>query len=250
MHFIAAETAAAMAARAELIALYGQVPLEQATVLVVLGGDGTMLEALHIHYGQGRPIYGMNRGSVGFLMNPYQARDLPTRLNAAETISLHPLRLRAIDRTGRVTEAVAFNETAIFRETRQSAHLQIIVNGVVRMENMVGDGVMLATPAGSTAYNRSAHGPIVPLGANVLALTPISPFRPRGWRGALLPENAVIAVQNNEPDKRPLSATADFTEIRDIVSVTIEADLTHPFTVLFDPDHNLEERIFNEQFVG
>lgn len=248
-HFRAAETPAATAARAELIALYGQSDISNADAIIVLGGDGTMLEALHHHLAHNIPIYGMNRGSVGFLMNPYHAENLPERLQLAETIALHPLRMQATDRSGKMFEAVAFNEVSIYRETRQSAHLSLTINGVSRMTDMVGDGVMVATPAGSTAYNLSARGPIIPLGSNVVALTPISPFRPRAWRGALLPDNSVITIGNNNPDKRPLSATADFTEVRDVISVTIQADLQTTVPLLFNPEHNLEERIFNEQFV-
>jgi NAD+ kinase len=251
LHFIAAQTPAAIAARAELSALYGQSDIAQADTIVVLGGDGTMLEALHAHHHNGHttPIYGMNRGSVGFLMNPYHPENLYDRIAQAETIALHPLRMKATDKSGQIFEAVAFNEVSVFRQTRQSAHMAIIINGVTRMAEMVGDGVLVATPAGSTAYNLSARGPIIPLGSNVVALTPISPFRPRGWRGALLPEGAVITLTNSAPDKRPLSATADFTEVRDVTTITIETDIKTTIPVLFNPDHNLEERIFNEQFV-
>lgn len=250
-YFYAGTSAAATGAHEELTHTYAHsAEAETADAIIVLGGDGTMLEALHKHIGTGKPIYGMNCGSVGFLMNPYDVKNLPARLQAAHTIALHPLRMQATDKDGATHEAVAFNEVAVFRQSRQSAHIKLTVNGITRMDEMVGDGVLVATPAGSTAYNLSARGPIIPLGSNVLGLTPISPFRPRAWRGALLPEGAIITLTNLDPDKRPVSVTADFTEVRDMVQVTIAADAARSVGVLFNPDHNLEERIFNEQFVN
>jgi len=225
-------------AQVRLEALYRTTAPEKADVIVALGGDGFMLETLHTFLGRDIPIYGMNRGSVGFLMNDYRIDDLPRRIEVAEQTLLHPLRMTATDQHGREHEAVAINEVALFRETRQSAKVRISVDGVVRLKELVCDGVLLATPAGSTAYNLSAHGPILPIGAQILALTPISAFRPRRWRGALLPTSATVVFDVLNHGKRPVSAVADFTEVRDVVRVTVA-----------DREHDLEERILKEQFV-
>jgi NAD+ kinase len=207
-----------------------------------------MLEILHQMMSRDVPVYGMNRGSVGFLMNEYHDGDLVERIEHAEETVLSPLLMTATSQDGKQVEAVAINEVALFRETRQTAKLQIAIDGIVRLPELVCDGIMVATPAGSTAYNLSAHGPIVPIGAKVLALTPISAFRPRRWRGALLPFGTTFDLSVLEPVKRPVSAVADFTEVRDVVHVRIVEDPDRHVRLLFDPEHNLEERILMEQF--
>ena len=246
--FSAADTAEAQAAAAKLAGLYGSAPLDQASVVVALGGDGLMLETLHRSIGRRLRIYGMNCGSVGFLMNEFREDGLVERIARAEPVVLHPLAMVAEDDMGRRHRALAFNEVSLLRETRQAAKLQIEIDGVVRLPELICDGALVSTPAGSTAYNLSAHGPIIPLGADVLALTPISAFRPRRWRGALLPHEAKIAFTILERDKRPVSAVADFTEIRDVARVEVHEDRSVAITLLFDPEHGLEERILKEQF--
>jgi NAD+ kinase len=245
---VAAETEAAQQALTELSRLYPCVAPERAEIVVSLGGDGFMLETLHRFLPQGVPIYGMHRGSVGFLMNPYQPNRLFERLAEAQPVVLHPLEMVARDVDGRRRRALAFNEVSLLRESRQAAKLRIIVDGVVRIDELMADGILLATPVGSTAYNLSAHGPIIPLGAGVLALTPISAFRPRRWRGALLRHEAQVRIEALETDKRPVSADADFTEARDVVSVDIHENRDIAMTLLFDREANLEERVFKEQF--
>jgi len=247
--FAAADTAEARAARDALSARYPSVAKEEAEIVVALGGDGFMLETLHESFDRPAAIFGMNCGTVGFLMNEFSADDLPLRLAQAEEVRLHPLRMRAETRSGSLSEALAVNEVALFRESRQAARIRIVIDGVVRLDELVCDGVLVATPAGSTAYNLSAHGPILPLGTPLLALTPISAFRPRRWRGALLPQGVEVRFEVLEREKRPVSATADFTEIRDVAAVTIEQDPNTCLRLLFDPEHNLEERILKEQFV-
>ncbi len=246
--FVAAETAEAAEAAARLSARYGSTEPAAADVIVALGGDGFMLDSLHRYRALARPIYGMNRGTVGFLMNSYGEDDLPRRIAQAEKITLNPLRMRATDRAGNCLEALAINEVSLLRQSRQAAKIRIHIDGAVRLEELMCDGVLVATPAGSTAYNLSAHGPIVPLGANVLALTPISAFRPRRWRGALLPLTAEFAFEVLEPDKRPVSAVADHQEAREVVQVTVRSAPDIALTLLFDPEHNLEDRILLEQF--
>lgn len=228
---------------------YPNVSADEADVIVVLGGDGFMLETIHKYMSRNIPIYGMNRGSVGFLMNAFSTDGLRERLAKAEPITLHPLRMQAIDRAGVVHQGLAINEVSLLRETRFAAKLRIAVDGVVRMPEMICDGVLLSTPAGSTAYNVSVNGPILPLGAQVLALTPISVFRPRHWRGAILPHNVTVAIDVLYPQLRPVSAVADFTEVRDIVRVFIREDRNVGPTILFDPEHDLRERIIKEQFL-
>jgi NAD+ kinase len=240
---------AAREAGGRLTERYGSAPLDEADVIVALGGDGTMLEVLHAHIERRLPIYGMNRGSVGFLLNAYGEDDLPGRLARAVRVTLHPLSMKAVGHSGRIEHARAINEVSLLRETRQAAKLRIAVDGVVRLDELICDGVLLSTPAGSTAYNLSAHGPIVPLGAGVLALTPISAFRPRRWRGALLPHSATVSIEILERDKRPVSAVADYTEVRDVARVEIAEDRSVALDLLFDPEHNLEERILKEQFL-
>ncbi|MCX8134226.1 MAG: NAD kinase [Roseococcus sp.] len=245
--FLAAQTEAAQQARERLVARYGDCPPGEADVIVALGGDGMMLETQHRFLGRNPPVYGMNRGSVGFLMNDYREEDLPARLAAAQAARVHPLRMRAHSATG-THAALAINEVSLLRETRQAAKLRIIVDGKVRLPELICDGVLVSTPAGSTAYNLSAHGPIVPLDAKLLPLTPISAFRPRRWRGALLPSTARVVFEVLEPDKRPVSATADYTEVRDVRRVEVREDPSITLTMLFDPDHSLSERIIAEQF--
>jgi NAD+ kinase len=247
---VAAETEAAQQALEELCTLYPCVPPERADIIVPLGGDGFMLETLHRFLSLRVPIYGMHRGSVGFLMNAYRPDGLCARLAAAQPVVLHPLEMRAQDEHGADHSALAFNEVSLLRETRQAAKLRISVDGVVRLEELMADGILVATPVGSTAYNLSAHGPIIPLGAAILALTPISAFRPRRWRGALLPHEAQVRIEALETDKRPVSAVADFTEVRDIVAVEVKENRDISLTLLFDHDSNLEERVLKEQFVS
>lgn len=248
-HFYAADTTQAREARDRLSALYGNVPLEEADVVVALGGDGSMLRALHDSIRHKKPVFGMNRGSIGFLLNPYHTEDLPGRLARAQTVRLNPLRMKAVTMSGETAEELAINEVSLLRETRQTAKLKITVDGIVRLDELIADGVIVATPAGSTAYNMSAHGPIIPLSAELLALTPISAFRPRRWRGALLPRSSRIVIEALEPDNRAVSAVADFTEIRDIVKVEIWQDRDIEISLLFDPELNLDERMIKEQFL-
>ena len=248
--FVASGSPKAQEALASLKARYDNVDPDEATMIVALGGDGFVLESLHRHMKLGVPIYGMNRGSVGFLMNTYNEDDLPERLAEAHKQELRPLRMIVTGQGNQKAEALAINEVSLFRETRQAAKIEISVDGKVRMEELICDGVMVSTPAGSTAYNLSAHGPIVPIGGRLLALTPISAFRPRRWRGALLPDKARIRFRIHEPAKRPVSAVADFTEIRDVSEVEVISDRKHRPSILFDPEHNLEERIVKEQFIS
>lgn len=235
-------------ARQRLLDRYPHVDPEQADVIVALGGDGFMLETLHRYIERHVPIYGMNRGSVGFLMNAFREHGLPERLHRADPVVLHPLRMIATLADGATVEAMAINEVALLRETRQAAKIQITIDGKVRLEELICDGILVATPAGSTAYNLSAHGPIIPLRAGIMALTPISAFRPRRWRGALLPHTASVCFEVLEAEKRPVSAVADYTEARDVVRVEVREDRSLGLTLLFDPEHNLEERIIAEQF--
>lgn len=246
--FVAAATEEAAHAHAALTARFGAVDVAEADVIVALGGDGTILEVLHTHIKCDAPIYGMNCGSIGFLMNLYGEEDLPERIAAAEEVALRALRMRATCVDGSVTEGLAINEVSLLRETRQAAKLGIEIDGRTRLPELICDGVLVATPAGSTAYNLSAHGPIIPINANIFALTPISAFRPRRWRGALLPHTSRIVIEVREPGKRPVSAVADFTEVRDVARVEISEDTESEFRLLFDPDHNLEERVLLEQF--
>ncbi len=229
---------------------YPNVPVDEADLIVALGGDGFILHCLHQSMGKNVPIFGMNRGSVGFLMNEFSEDRLYDRLQSAEAVQFIPLRLQAVGIDGEASEALAINEVSLLRETRQASKIRILVDGVERMAEMICDGVLVATPAGSTAYNLSAHGPIVPLGSGVLALTPISAFRPRRWRGALLPHNATVRFEVLEPAKRPVSAVADGTEIRDVASVEVQEAPELAVTILFDKEHGLEERILKEQFAS
>jgi NAD+ kinase len=233
--FVAGDAPAAQAALAELKTIYGDTSPDTAAVIVALGGDGFLLETLHRYRRRGVPIYGMHRGSVGFLMNTYDPRGLHERLTRASPVRIHPLEMRAQDMTGTAHTGLAFNEVSLLRESRQTAKIKITVDDVVRVEELAADGILIATPVGSTAYNFSAHGPIIPLGAGVLAMTPISAFRPRRWRGALLPHTAQVRFDILEADKRPVSAVADYTEVRDVVEVTVREDRSIAMTLLFDP---------------
>lgn len=246
--FTAADTAAAREALERLRGRYGSSSAADADVIVALGGDGFMLETLHRYTDRGLPIYGMNCGTVGFLMNPFSEEALEDRLSRAQTVRLHPLAMNATTAHGDERRALAFNEVSLLRQSRQAARLRIRVDGRVRMEELVCDGALVATPAGSTAYNLSVHGPIIPMGADVLALTPISAFRPRRWRGALLSHRAVVTFEVLDGEKRPVAAVADFTEVRDVVRVEVREQRDLGVDVLFNPEHNLEERILTEQF--
>jgi NAD+ kinase len=245
---VASSSPEAEAAAAQLTERYGNMPVGKADVVVALGGDGLMLQTMHKLMGSGKPIYGMNRGSVGFLMNDYRPRGLTARLAAAERSVVHPLSMRAEDTRGRRKTARAINEVHLLRQSYQAAKLRIHIDGHPRLEELIADGILLATPAGSTAYNLSANGPILPLNAPLLALTPISPFRPRRWNGALLPDQASVTVEVLEPVKRPVAAVADHTEIRSVVRVEISLDRSTDIVILHDPGHSLDERILREQF--
>ncbi|HVU82128.1 MAG TPA: NAD kinase [Rhodanobacteraceae bacterium] len=246
--FVASGSDKARAACNELQERYGSVAPDDADVIVALGGDGFMLRTLHAQLGHGLPVYGMKLGRVGFLMNLYQPDELPARIAAAHPAVLHPLEMRVTQRDGSEATALAFNEISLLRQTNQAAHVEVALNGDVKLANLICDGLLVATPAGSTAYNLSAHGPILPLDANVLALTPISPFRPRRWRGALLPASTRIGLRTLEPGHRPVSATADFLEVRDAVQISVRQARERAITLLFDPERSLAQRILDEQF--
>ena len=248
LSFVASDRPEAQEARARLAERYGDVGFENAQVVVALGGDGFMLETLHRTIDKLKPIYGMNRGSVGFLMNEYSEDDLLERINAAERAIIHPLVMVAIDSKRRQHRALAINEVSLLRQTRQTAKLRICIDGKVRLNELVCDGALVCTPAGSTAYNLSAYGPIVPISAQILALTAISAFRPRRWRGALLSHTARVTFEVLEADKRPVSAVADNFEVRDVVEVHVGEDREISLCMLFDAGHSLDERVLNEQF--
>lgn len=228
---------------------YGQLPLGEADIIVALGGDGFMLRTLHRFIQSGLPVFGMKIANVGFLMNRYCEDDLAARLAAAREVILNPLRMEVETESGTCTSALAINEISLLRQTNQAAHLRILVNGTVKVEQLVCDGVLLSTAAGSTAYNLSAHGPILPLGTEALALTPISPFRPRRWRGAILPSSARISFEVLDHYKRSVSATADAHEVRNVIRIDAFEDKQTELRLLFDPEHSLEERILDEQFL-
>jgi NAD+ kinase len=246
--FLAASSPEAREARETLVKRYGDALPEEADVIVALGGDGLMLQTLHRCMSDPKPIYGMNRGSVGFLMNDYSDRDLRERLAAARPSIVHPLIMRAVDARGERAVSRAINEVALLRQTSQTAKLKISVDGAVRLTELYADGVLVASPAGSTAYNLSVSGPILPLDAPLMAMTPMAAFRPRRWRGALLPDTAVVSIEVLEPAKRPVAATADHYEIRDVASVEIETEHKTSLVLLHDPGHSLDERILREQF--
>jgi len=246
--FVASTRPEAQEARDKLAARYGDAGLEQAQVIVALGGDGFMLETVHELTHAGKPIYGMNRGSVGFLMNEFADDDLLGRINSAERAEIHPLRMQAVDVDGKTHEAIAFNEVSLLRTTRQAAKLRISVDGKVRLTELICDGALISTPMGSTAYNLSAHGPIIPMDSKILALTPISAFRPRRWRGALLAHNSRIRLEVLEGAKRPVSAVADNFEAPNVLEVYVAEDRDVKVCMLFDAGRSLGERVLAEQF--
>lgn len=246
--FVSSERPEAQNALRTMTRRYGQTSEEEADVIVALGGDGCMLDTLRRRFDDRRPVYGMNQGTVGFLMNDYNEDNLYERLDASERQIIYPLRLVAETTDGSKESRLAINEVSLIRQTSQSAKLQITIDGRRRMEDLSCDGVLVATPAGSTAYNLSAHGPILPIGANLLALTPISPFRPRRWRGALLRHDAKVEIEVTSPELRPVSASADNQEVRSVRRVNISEDRSKPLVMLFDEGHALEERILQEQF--
>ena len=246
--FVASPTDDAQVALVALKERYGDIAPDQADVIVALGGDGFMLRTMHRHLARNLPVYGMKLGTVGFLLNPYHVDDLRERLQRAQTATLRPLLMQASSESGASVEALAFNEVSLLRQTKQAAHVRVSIGGAVKIEELMCDGVLVATAAGSTAYNLSAHGPILPFGSQLLAMTPISPFRPRRWRGAVLPARLDIKFEILDPYKRPVSATADSNEVRDVVEVVIRESTEHTLNLLFDPDNDLEQRIINEQF--
>lgn len=248
--FTASQKPGAKSVMDGFVARYGNVDAGDADVIVPIGGDGFMLRTLRRYMSlvkRGLPVFGVNRGTVGFLMNRMDMEDLPDRISQAIQSTVSPLRMEALAEGGQISE-LAFNEVSLFRQTQQAAHIRIIVDGQVRLETLIADGVLVATPAGSTAYNLSAHGPVIPLGADILALTPISSFRPRRWRGALLNNSAKVRLEVIDPERRPVSASADNQEIRRVRHVDIEQDHATKITLLFDADHGLDERILREQF--
>jgi NAD+ kinase len=248
IHFTASAKPEAQQALERMVRRYGQQDARSAEVVVALGGDGWMLDTLRARFADRLPVYGMHRGTVGFLMNDYSEEDLPGRLDAAVRAQIHPLEMKAATVDGKTSTLLAINEVSLLRQSSQTAKLRIIVDGKERLPELAADGILVATPAGSTAYNLSAHGPILPIGANLLALTPISPFRPRRWRGALLRQDADVVVEVLEPDRRPVAASADTQEVRDVARVEIREDRSKPLTMLFDEGHALDERILREQF--
>jgi NAD+ kinase len=245
---IASDSEQAQQSRKDLAAKYDFVESDDADVILALGGDGLMLHALHKYIDCDKPIYGLNCGTVGFLMNQLRNEDLIPRVAEAKETCVYPLEMVATTQDGQRHRLLAFNEVSVIRYSHQTANLRLAINGIERIPKLACDGVLVATPMGSTAYNLSAHGPIIPLASNVLALTPVSPFRPRRWHGALLPSSSVVELTNLDPTKRPLGASADFHEVRDVVSLTVREERSKAFRILFDPDHSLEERIFSEQF--
>lgn len=247
IHFVAADAVDAQSALALMRQRYEDAGPEKGEIVVALGGDGFMLQTLHAFLGKEKPIYGMNLGSVGFLMNEFREDALHDRLDAAERAKIHPLRMRAANASG-IKDALAFNEVSLLRQTRQAAKIRILVDEKVRTQELICDGILVSTPAGSTAYNLSAHGPILPIDADLLALTPISAFRPRRWRGALLSHRARVRFEILEAGKRPVSAVADDLEVRDVISVDVAEDRSIATTMLFDAGHSLDERILAEQF--
>ena len=246
--FLASDSPEARKAVARLARRHGNADPESADIVVALGGDGHMLQTLHRFVSTGIPIYGMNRGTVGFLMNDYRDNHLLERLHAAELTVIRPLRMVASDESGKTHKAIAFNEVSMLRQRHQAAKLSIAVDGKPRLTELICDGLLVATPAGSTAYNLSAHGPILPINSQLLALTPISAFRPRGWRGAILPHQAKVTISVHEAAKRPVAAVADHVEVRHVREVEIAEDRKRSVKILFDPGHSLAERVLREQF--
>lgn len=248
LSFVASDTPEAQSARTRLVALYGDCPPDEAGTIVALGGDGLMLQTLHHFINTDKPIYGMNRGSVGFLMNEYRVEDLKERLANSVVTALHPLTMQATNTAGETRIAKAFNEVSLMRQTYQAAKLRIVIDDKVRLEELACDGVLVSTPAGSTAYNLSAHGPILPIHVPLLAVTPISAFRPRGWRGAVVPDRCSIVIEVLENEKRPVSVAADHQEVRDILRVSVKMDVRQRSLILFDREHSWDERVLAEQF--
>lgn len=246
---LASDAPEAQKAAAALRERYGEVPAAAADVIVALGGDGLMLQGLHTYLGTGKAIFGMNRGSVGFLMNEFDAEGLCERLSGAKTEIIRPLLMTVTTEDGRSLSARAINEVSLLRQSYQAAKLRIAVDGKVRMEELICDGIILSTPAGSTAYNLSAHGPILPIDAKLLALTPISPFRPRRWRGALLPNTVHVSIEVLEAQKRPVNAVADHTEFKSVRTIEVAEDTEAECRIMFDPDHSWDDRILAEQFL-
>ena len=246
--FVGSRSAAATAAMEELVTAHGNTAVEECDVIVALGGDGFVLHCLHQYGHLNKAIYGMNRGTVGFLLNEYRLEGLHERIAAAQEEELRPLKMHAESVDGKVTEALAFNEVSILRCSSQSANVRIVVDGEERLDKLICDGALVATAAGSTAYNLSAHGPVLPIGSDMLALTPISPFRPRRWRGALLPSSAEIRLENLDPAKRPVIASADHTEIDNVAQLSVTTSDDIAVRMLFDPGHSLNDRILREQF--
>ena len=248
LHFVSSQAPEAIKAAQKLKHLFGQAQLDGADVIVALGGDGLMLETVHTVLESGQAIFGMNRGSVGFLMNEFETEGLVDRITAATETIIHPLKMTVTDKQATTHSALAFNEVSMLRQRHQAAKLRISIDGKIRLDELVCDGIIVATPAGSTAYNLSAHGPILPINSPLLALTPISPFRPRRWRGAILSHEAVVEIEMLEADKRPVSAVADQTEFRDIIKVVVSEDEKRSARMLLDHGHTLAERVMNEQF--
>ncbi len=248
LSFLASSATEALAAREELIGIYGDVPPEEADVIVALGGDGFMLQTLHGTMNSGKLVYGMNRGSIGFLMNDYRTEDLQDRICAAVENAFHPLQMTTANSDGTNSTALAINEVSLFRQSYQAAKLRVEVDGVVRLDELICDGLMVATPAGSTAYNLSAHGPILPLDAPLLAMTPVSAFRPRRWRGALLPNKVTVDIHILEAEKRPVNAVADNTEVKSVLHIRIAQSEHTTARILSDPDRSWSDRILAEQF--
>lgn len=246
--FLASDTKDAQEALEKLVSIYGNCDPQEASAVIALGGDGFMLQTQHAYMNSDLPIYGMNKGTVGFLMNEYKPDNLRQRISRALKSKIRPLAMTATDMDGNTHKAIAINEVSLLRQSYQAASLSITTDGKERLEALVCDGVLVATPAGSTAYNLSAHGPILPLGAPLLALTPVSPFRPRRWRGALLPNSVEVIIKVNEPEKRPVNAVADHTEIKSVKEVHIKLDMENSGLILFDPDHSWDDRILAEQF--
>jgi NAD+ kinase len=249
IHFVATQHDGAEKTAHALKQRYGNHELGEAEVIVALGGDGFMLRTLHRHLPTGLPVYGMKLGDVGFLMNRFREDELHQRLNEANVVELNPLSMTAVTEGGGESTALAINEVALLRQVNQAAHIRILVNDIEKVEDLVCDGVLVATAAGSSAYNFSVQGPILPLGTDALALTPISPFRPRRWRGAVLPSSARIRFEILDYYKRPVAATADAQEFRNVISVDVQEEKNISLKLMFDPDHSLEQRILDEQFL-
>lgn len=246
--FISSESKSAKNSLKTLKNIYGNYPIKEANIIVVLGGDGTILSSVHRYYKKEIPIYGMNKGNIGFLMNNFSEKDLEKRLKKSISTQLHPLKIKTFSNNGDIKELIAFNDVTLIRDSHQSAKIRIDINGATKINELQCDGCLIATPAGSSAYNLSLRGPVFPIGAELLALTPISPFRPRRWKGALLPNNVKITLSALENNRRPLRAEADFFQIKKIQKIEVELDKSSFAKLLFDKNHDLEDRIINEQF--